>query len=69
MTMTINSDDPPMFSTDLNSEYAIAADLLDLDRAGVAALAANAVTASFAPDDVKSRVLAEIDEYTTMFPA
>ena len=62
--VSINSDDPPMFSTDLNSEYAIAAELLDLDRAGVAALAASAVTASFAPDDVKSRVLAEIEAYT-----
>ena len=27
--VTINSDDPPMFSTDLNSEYAIAAELLE----------------------------------------
>jgi aminodeoxyfutalosine deaminase len=63
--VTINSDDPPMFSTDLNTEYAIAAELLQLDQAGVAALAANAVTASFAPQDVKSRVLAEIEAYTT----
>jgi len=62
--VTISSDDPPMFSTDLNSEYAIAAELLDLDEAGVAALAANAVHASFAPDDVKSRILAEIESYT-----
>ncbi len=62
--VSINSDDPPMFSTDLNSEYAIAAELLSLDRTGVAALAASAVTASFAPDDVKSRLLAEIETYT-----
>ncbi len=61
--VTINSDDPPMFSTDLNTEYAIAAGLLDLDEAGVAALAAGAVHASFATEDVKSRVLAEIDDY------
>lgn len=61
--VTINSDDPPMFSTDLNSEYAIAAELLGLDEAGVAALAKNAVTASFAPDDVRTRVLGEIDTY------
>ena len=61
--VSINSDDPPMFSTDLNSEYAIAAELLNLDEAGVAALAADAVTASFAPDAVKSRVLAEIESY------
>jgi aminodeoxyfutalosine deaminase len=66
--VTINSDDPPMFSTDLNTEYAIAAELLNLDRAGVAALAGDAVTASFAPDSVKSRVLAEIEGYTADFP-
>jgi aminodeoxyfutalosine deaminase len=65
--VTINTDDPPMFSTDLDREYGIAAELLDLDRAGIAALAANAVTASFAPDAVKSRVLAEIAAYTAGF--
>ena len=34
--VTINSDDPPMFSTTLNHEYAVAADLLGLDEQGVA---------------------------------
>jgi aminodeoxyfutalosine deaminase len=63
--VTINSDDPPMFSTTLNREYEIAAELLALDEAGIAGLAKNAVTASFAPDDVKAQVLAEIDQYTT----
>ena len=43
----INSDDPPMFSTTLNHEYAIAAELLGLDPAGVAELARAAVRASF----------------------
>ncbi|MCW2493291.1 MAG: add [Frankiales bacterium] len=61
--VTIGSDDPPMFSTDLNREYAIAADLLGLDEAGVAALASNAVIASFAPEDVRSRLLSEIEGY------
>src|SRR4051812_40964109 len=32
--VTINSDDPPMFSTTLNAEYAVAAELLGLDAAG-----------------------------------
>ena len=39
VTVTINSDDPPMFGTTLNQEYAVAADLLDLDEAGLADLA------------------------------
>ena len=61
VTVSINSDDPPMFGTTLNQEYAVAADLLDLDEAGLRELAAAAVRASFAPDDVRARVLAEID--------
>jgi aminodeoxyfutalosine deaminase len=63
VVITINSDDPPMFGTDLNAEYAIAAGLLDLDEAGVKALATTAVDASFAPDDVKARLRAEIADY------
>lgn len=62
--VTINSDDPPMFGTDLNTEYAVAARLLDLDAAGVAALAKNAVEASFMEPADKARLSAEIDGYT-----
>ena len=61
--VTVNSDDPPMFGTSLNREYEIAADLLDLDRDGVRALATTAVDVSFAPDDVKARLRAEITAY------
>ena len=63
VTVTVNSDDPPMFGTTLNREYEIAADLLGLDEAGVADLARTALRASFAPDDVRQRVLDEIDAY------
>ncbi|HET8959526.1 adenosine deaminase [Nocardioides sp.] len=63
VTVTVNSDDPPMFGTSLNREYEIAADLLGLDEAGVADLARTAVRASFAEDRVKAAVLAEIDAY------
>ena len=63
VVITINSDDPPMFGTDLNAEYAIAADLLDLDEAGLKALATTAVDVSFAPDDVKTRLRGEIADY------
>ncbi|MCG8151848.1 adenosine deaminase [Pimelobacter simplex] len=61
--VTINSDDPPMFGTTLNREYEIAAGLLDLDAAGVADLARAGVAASFASDDAKARLTAEIDTY------
>ncbi|MEV6105774.1 adenosine deaminase [Streptomyces sp. NPDC051940] len=63
--VTVNSDDPPMFGTDLNKEYAVAARLLDLDEAGVAGLAKNAVEASFLDTAAKARLTAEIDDYLT----
>jgi aminodeoxyfutalosine deaminase len=52
-----------MFGTTLNDEYAVAADLLGLDAAGVAALAKAAVTASFLPSAEQHRVCAEIDDH------
>jgi len=64
VTVTVNSDDPPMFATTLNREYEIAAELLDLDEAGIADLARTAVRASFADEDTKSRILSEIDAYS-----
>ncbi|GAA4092512.1 adenosine deaminase [Nocardioides kongjuensis] len=63
VVVTINSDDPPMFGTTLNREYEIAADLLGLDESGLVDLALAGVDASFAPDDVKSRLRAEIASY------
>ncbi|MFB6811493.1 adenosine deaminase [Streptomyces sp. NPDC056387] len=62
--VTINSDDPPMFGSDLNNEYAVAARLLDLDERGLAQLAKNAVEASFLDDAGKAQLSAEIDAYT-----
>jgi len=63
VVVTVNSDDPPMFGTTLNQEYAIAAELLDLDRAGIAELAKTAVRAAFVDDAVKDGLSAEIDAY------
>ena len=63
VVVTVNSDDPPMFGTTLNREYEIAADLLGLDEAGVAALATNAVRASFLDAEGKARIEREIDDY------
>jgi aminodeoxyfutalosine deaminase len=63
LSVTINSDDPPMFGTDLTSEYAVAVRLLELDEDGAAELARAAVRASFAEDSVKDSVIAEIDAY------
>jgi aminodeoxyfutalosine deaminase len=64
VTITVNSDDPPMFNTTLNREYEIAAELLGHDESGVAG---NAVRASFAEETVKTRLLGEIDDYTAAY--
>ncbi|MBA2444244.1 MAG: adenosine deaminase [Nocardioidaceae bacterium] len=61
VTVTINSDDPPMFGTTLTQELVVAASLLDLDESGIAQLVRNAVQASFADDDMLRRLLTELD--------
>ncbi|MEH0821646.1 MULTISPECIES: adenosine deaminase [unclassified Micromonospora] len=61
--VSINSDDPPMFGTTLNDEYAVAARLLRLGPDGVAALAREAVAAAFLAPAEQDRITAEIDAY------
>jgi adenosine deaminase len=61
--VSVNSDDPPMFSTTLNREYAVAAELLGLDRAGVAELARAGVRQSFLDAPGQAVLLAEIDDH------
>lgn len=61
--MTINTDDPGMFNTDLNREYGIAHEVFGLEQAELANLARESVRASFAPSATRSCILAEIDAY------
>lgn len=63
VTVSINSDDPPMFGTTLTDEYAVAAELLDLDATGVADLAIAAVDASFMSSSDKARLRTEIGDH------
>ncbi|MEU0092091.1 adenosine deaminase [Kribbella sp. NPDC006257] len=65
LVVTINSDDPPMFGTTLVDEYAVVADLLDLDAQGIAEFARTAVRVSFADDTTKTTLLTEIEDYVT----
>ena len=67
--VSISSDDPPMFSTTLGHEYAVAAELLGLDTAGIADLARAAVRQSFADRPTQVRILAEIDAYAGAWAA
>jgi aminodeoxyfutalosine deaminase len=68
VTVTINSDDPPMFGTTLDNEYLVAARLLDAGPAELAALAKAAASASFLPAPDKASIAAEIDAYVTAVP-
>ncbi|MDI1288788.1 MAG: adenosine deaminase, partial [bacterium] len=61
--MTINTDDPGMFDTDLNREYQIAHDHFGLPREDLVDLARESVRASFAPQETRERILGEIDAY------
>ena len=62
--VSVNSDDPAMFSTTLNDEYALAARILNLDYAGVADLARWAVRDAFIDNAFRRELIAQIDEYT-----
>jgi aminodeoxyfutalosine deaminase len=61
--VTLNTDDPGMFDTDLNREYLAANQVFGLDAAELADLAREAVHASFAGTETRTRLLAEIDDY------
>jgi aminodeoxyfutalosine deaminase len=66
--VTLNTDDPGMFDTDLNREYHIAHEVFGLDATQLAELARESVRASFAAPEVKGRVLAEIDDHADQSP-
>jgi aminodeoxyfutalosine deaminase len=65
--VTLNTDDPGMFDTDLNREYLTAHRVFGLDAAALAGLARTAVRGSFAGESAKMRLLAEIDAWSGPF--
>ncbi|WP_106581857.1 adenosine deaminase [Murinocardiopsis flavida] len=60
LLVTLNTDDPPMFGTDLTNEYRTA-HRLGLDLGALAQLARNGVAASFLDARGKREITAEID--------
>ena len=59
--VTINSDDPPMFHTDLTNDYLQVADTFDLTADDVETLACNSFAASFVDSGTKDRYLERFD--------
>jgi adenosine deaminase len=63
VAITVNSDDPPFFSTSLTQELAHAVRLLGLDEARLAAMQRRAIDASFAPASLRAEMHAAIDHW------
>jgi len=64
VTVTVNTDDPAPLGTRLEFEWAMCADTFGWTLDDLAAIAHNSVAASFANDDVKRDLHAEITAFT-----
>ena len=58
VNVTLNSDDPPYFATTLGNEYDKAGSVIGLSPDHLRGITASAITASFADQDTKARLLA-----------
>ncbi len=61
LMVTLNSDDPTLFGSDLESEYALAHRDFDFTEEQLRELVANSVEASFLPPERKIALLRQID--------
>ncbi len=65
--ITLNSDDPPMFNTDLVQEYILAVTTFNFSLGDLARLSLNAVAASFAPPALQTQIAADIAAHCTQW--
>jgi adenosine deaminase len=63
LNVSVNTDDPGYFSTDLTRELRLVSEHHGFDEAALAAAQRRAVDASYAPDELKTRVHAELDAW------
>ncbi len=63
LRVTINSDDPAYFGGYMDENYCAVAEAFDLEHATLAQLARNSISASFATDERRQSLLAEVDSY------
>jgi len=61
LMVTLNSDDPAFFGSSIENEYRLAHTVQGFDREELKRLAANSFRASFLPEMVKQRWLAQLD--------
>ena len=60
--LTVNSDDPPFFNTNLIQEYELLRDVFGYDAPNIARIARNAFIASGVEEPIKSHLLNEFDK-------
>ena len=63
LMVTLNSDDPPMFGSNLLNEYILAQSLFDFTLEQMREIAANSIEASFLPPTRKLKLLSEVEQY------
>jgi aminodeoxyfutalosine deaminase len=63
LMVTINSDDPPMFGSNLLEEYVLVQERFEFSLEQMRELAANAVEASFLPPERKLELLQQVEQY------
>jgi len=63
LMVTINSDDPPMFGSNLLEEYVLVQERFEFSLEQMRELAANAVEASFLPPERKLELLRRVEQY------
>ncbi len=63
LMITINSDDPPMFGSNLLQEYILVQKQFEFSLEQMRELAANSVEASFLPPERKLKLLGQIEQY------
>ncbi len=61
--LTLNSDDPPMFGSNLLGEYILVQEEFAFSLEQMREFAANSVEASFLPPDRKLKLLAQVEQY------
>lgn len=61
LMITLNSDDPALFASDLEDEYRLAEDRFGFTREHLRELAANSIEASFLPGERKVEILRRIE--------
>jgi len=64
LTVTVNSDDPPLFGTTLNNEYRLLATGFGYGATDLVRIARNAFTSAMCQPELRSSLLHEFDAWS-----